>query len=95
MFDSSSPEHEQVAVKWIEWLSKDESHYETASGVRASFVEILLLVAIHFHSNQLEAITDLVCSTLGMKIRLGHLSRMKTLFTQELFTEKVKFINVL
>lgn len=85
----SSPEHEQIATQWIKWLSKEEAHYEAASGVHASFGEILLLIAIHFHSNQTEAITDLVCSVLGMKIRLGSLTRMKTLFTQEIFPEKV------
>lgn len=34
----------------------------------ASFGEMLLLMAIHFHSNQLSAICELVCSTLGMKV---------------------------
>lgn len=38
------------------------------SGVSASFGEMLLLVAMYFHSNQLSAIIDLVCSTLGMKV---------------------------
>lgn len=85
----SSPEHEQIATHWIKWLSKEEAHYEAASGVHASFGEILLLIAIHFHASQVEAIADLVCSVLGMNIRLGSLTRMKTLFTQEIFPEKV------
>jgi len=38
------------------------------SGVRASFGGMLLLIAIHFHSNQMTAISDLVSSTLGMKV---------------------------
>jgi len=38
------------------------------SGVRASFGGMLLLIAIHFHSNQMMAISDLVSSTLGMKV---------------------------
>ncbi|MEE6520023.1 hypothetical protein FKM82_017804 [Ascaphus truei] len=64
--------------------------YSTA-GVSASFGEMLLLVAMYFHSNQLSAIIDLVCSTLGMKIVIkpSSLSRMKTIFTQEIFTEQV------
>ena len=41
------------------------------SGQSGSFGEMLLLVAIHFHSNQTHAIADLVCSTLGMKVGLG------------------------
>lgn len=85
----SSPEHEQIATQWIKWLSKEEAHYEAASGVHASFGEILLLIAIHFHASQVEAIAELVCSVLGMNIRLGSLTRMKTLFTQEIFPEKV------
>lgn len=61
------------------------------SGVSASFGEMLLLMAIHFHSNQLTPIADLVCSTLGMKIpiRPNSLAKMKTIFTQELFTDQV------
>lgn len=86
---NSSPEHEQIATQWIKWLSKEEAHYEAASGVQASFGEILLLIAIHFHASQVEAIADLVCSVLGMNIRLGSLTRMKTLFTQDIFPEKV------
>ena len=78
-----------MATQWIKWLSKEEAHYEAASGVHASFGEILLLIAIHFHASQVEAIADLVCSVLGMNIRLGSLTRMKTLFTQEIFPEKV------
>lgn len=52
---------------------------------------MLLLMAIHFHSGQLGAICDLVCTTLGMKIviRTNSLNRIKVLFTQEIFTEQV------
>ena len=57
----------------------------------ASFGEMLLLMAIHFHSNQIPNICELVCSTLGMKIPLrpNNTSRMKQIFTQEIFTEQV------
>ncbi|XP_031555845.1 integrator complex subunit 2-like isoform X2 [Actinia tenebrosa] len=85
----STPEHEQKAIHLIKWLSKEESHYETASGVHASFGEVLLLISIHFHSNQLESIAELVSSILSMKTKAGPLSRVKSLFTQELFPEKV------
>ena len=34
---------------------------------------MLLLVAMYFHSNQLSAIIDLVCSTLGMKVISSYL----------------------
>lgn len=48
-------------------------------------------MAIHFHSNQFANISELVCSTLGMKIvlRQNNTSRMKIIFTQEIFTEQV------
>lgn len=39
------------------------------SGISASFSEMLLLMAIHFHSNQVQAVLDLICSTLGMKVK--------------------------
>lgn len=63
----------------------------SVSEVSASFGEMLLLMAIHFHSNQFSNITELVCSTLGMKIlmRQNNTSRMKQIFTQEIFTEQV------
>jgi integrator complex subunit 2 len=59
--------------------------------VSASFGEMLLLMAIHFHSNQFSNITELVSSTLGMKIpmRQNNTLRMKQIFTQEIFTEQV------
>ncbi|CAL8102119.1 unnamed protein product [Orchesella dallaii] len=64
---------------------------ENASGVNSSFGEILLLMAIHFHSNQLSAISELVCTTLGMKIaiRVNSMTRIKQIFIQDIFTEQV------
>uniref|UniRef100_H0VJP9 Integrator complex subunit 2 n=2 Tax=Cavia porcellus TaxID=10141 RepID=H0VJP9_CAVPO len=87
----STPEQEQLMVVWLSWMIKEEAYFESTSGVSASFGEMLLLVAMYFHSNQLNAIIDLVCSTLGMKIVIkpSSLSRMKTVFTQEIFTEQV------
>ncbi|KAK7829920.1 hypothetical protein U0070_003375 [Myodes glareolus] len=87
----STPEQEQLMVVWLSWMIKEEAYFESTSGVSASFGEMLLLVAMYFHSNQLSAIIDLVCSTLGMKIVIkpSSLSRMKTIFTQEIFTEQV------
>nr|XP_003227322.3 PREDICTED: integrator complex subunit 2 [Anolis carolinensis] len=87
----STPEQEQLMVMWLSWMIKEEAYFESTSGVSASFGEMLLLVAMYFHSNQLSAIIDLVCSTLGMKIVIkpSSLSRMKTIFTQEIFTEQV------
>uniref|UniRef100_A0A131XRZ2 Putative integrator complex subunit 2 n=3 Tax=Ixodes ricinus TaxID=34613 RepID=A0A131XRZ2_IXORI len=87
----SSQEHEKQATRWIRWLMREESYFGRTSGVNASFGEMLLLIAIHFHGNQLSPIADLVCSTLGMKIpiRPNSLAKMKAVFTQELFTDQV------
>lgn len=87
----SHPEHEKRSIEWVQWLVREEAYFESASGVTASFGEMLLLMAIHFHSNQLSAICELVCSTLGMKvpIRPNNMTRMKHIFTQDIFTEQV------
>ncbi|XP_015518272.1 integrator complex subunit 2 isoform X1 [Neodiprion virginianus] len=82
---------EKRSIEWVQWLVREEVYFESTSGVSASFGEMLLLMAIHFHSNQLSAICELVCATLGMKIpiRPNNLTRMKQIFTQEIFTEQV------
>ena len=87
----STPTLEKKAVEWIKWLVKEEEYFERKSGVSASFGEMLLLMAIHFHSQNFAAIIDLVCQTLGMKIaiRTTNLTRMRTIFTQDIFTEQV------
>ena len=53
-----NPSTFQVAVEWIQWLVQEESHFERATGMTASFGEMLLLMAIHFHSNQMNAIGE-------------------------------------
>ncbi|XP_015906555.1 integrator complex subunit 2 isoform X2 [Parasteatoda tepidariorum] len=87
----TTTDQEKRAIDWIQWLLKEESHFGSTSGVNASFGEMLLLIAIHFHSNQMSSITELVYSTLGMRIpiRSNNLARMKTIFTQEIFTDQV------
>ncbi|XP_071790085.1 integrator complex subunit 2-like [Asterias amurensis] len=82
---------EAVVIQWLNWLVKEGSRFERESGISASFSEMLLLMASHFHSNQVHAIIDLVCSTLGMKIpiRPNSLARVRLLFMQEVFTEQV------
>ena len=84
---------EQRAIQWINWLVDQEATFEQKVACSASFAEMLLLMAIHFHSNQLGAIGDLVFQTLGMKkgeiaIRTNSMSRIKQIFTQEVFTDK-------
>lgn len=87
----SQPALEAKGIEWMQWLIKEEPYFESNSGVSASFGEMLLLMAIHFHSNQVSAICELVCSTLGMKIplRQNNTTRMKQIFTQEIFTEQI------
>ncbi|CAL1297098.1 unnamed protein product [Larinioides sclopetarius] len=87
----TTADQEKRATDWIQWLLKEESHFGSTSGVNASFGEMLLLIAIHFHSNQMSSITELVFSTLGMRIpiRSNNLARMKTIFTQEIFTDQI------
>ncbi len=88
---TSTPELERKAVEWIRWLIQEEAHFERATGLTASFGEMLLLMAIHFHSNQMNAICDLVCQTLGMKIaiRMSSMQKIKQIFTHDIFTEQV------
>jgi integrator complex subunit 2 len=87
----SQPTLESKGIEWVQWLIKEEAYFESASEVSASFGEMLLLMAIHFHSNQLTNICELVCATLGMKIPLrpNQMTRMKQIFTQDIFTEQV------
>lgn len=94
------PDQEQRGFQWVKWLVREESYFEkspaSSSGkcmetARSSFGEMLLLMAIHFHSGQLSAVCDLVCSTLGMRLLLRPAStaRMKVAFTQDIFPEQV------
>ncbi|XP_038222406.1 integrator complex subunit 2 [Zerene cesonia] len=87
----AAPEHEKKAIEWVQWLVKEEAYFESNSGFTASFGEMLLLIAIHFHSGQLAAVGELVCATLGMRVpvRPNGLTRIKQAFTQEIFTEQV------
>nr|CAG4642304.1 EOG090X0154 [Evadne anonyx] len=92
------PDQEQRGFQWIKWLVREVAYFEKSSSTgkdlavaRSSFGEMLLLMAIHFHSGQLSAVNDLVCSTLGMRLLLrpATTARMKQAFTQEIFPEQV------
>lgn len=93
----AQPALEVKTIEWIQYLIKEEAYFESCSEVSASFGEMLLLMAIHFHSNQISNISELVCSTLGMKIplRANTTSKIKQIFTQEIFTEQVVSINLI
>lgn len=82
---------ENKAVEWLTWLIREDAFFCKRSGTSSSLGEMLLLLAIHFHSNQITAISEMVCSTLAMKIpiRPNSTNRIKQLFTQDLFTEQV------
>ncbi|KAH8244096.1 hypothetical protein KR038_003547 [Drosophila bunnanda] len=82
---------ENKAVEWLQWLIREDAFFCKRSGTSTSLGEMLLLLAIHFHSNQIANISEMVCSTLAMKIpiRPNSTNRIKQLFTQDLFTEQV------
>lgn len=75
----------------MQWLIKEEKYFEKKIGNEGSLGELLLLIAIHFHSNQISAIAELICSNLDMKIpiRPNNTTRIKQLFIQELFSEQI------
>lgn len=83
-------ENEAKVVDWIKWLVKEESYFGKVSGMKSSFGEMLLLIAIHFHNNQMSAIGELVSSTIGIKLplRTNDIILIKHIFTQEIFTEQ-------
>lgn len=87
----AQPALEAKGTDWVQWLIRDETYYASTESETSSFGEMLLLMAIHFHSNQLSAIGELVCTTLGMKIpfRPNNTTRMKQIFTQDIFTEQI------
>jgi len=78
-------------VREVAYFEKSPSSGKDLAVARSSFGEMLLLMAIHFHSGQLSAVNDLVCSTLGMRLLLrpATTARMKQAFTQEIFPEQV------
>lgn len=87
----TNSENERKAVAWINWLVNSENHFGKIETSGTSFCEMLLLLAIHFHGNQMNAISELVSTTTGMKlsIRQNNLARIKTIFTQEIFTDQI------
>lgn len=87
----ANSDQEKKAIQWLKKLVKDETYFGNVGQVKSSFEETILLIAIHFHSGQISAISDLVCSILGMKVQVrgSNLGRMKILFTQHVFTEEM------
>ncbi|XP_076453054.1 integrator complex subunit 2-like [Babylonia areolata] len=86
----SGAEEEQLMIAWIRQLLAKENIVDTDESC-SSFSEILFLVALHFHSNQMSAISELVCNTMGMKsmVKTSSLSRVRHIFMNEIFTEQV------
>eukprot|EP00088_Acartia_fossae_P070615 TRINITY_DN951_c0_g1_i4.p1 TRINITY_DN951_c0_g1~~TRINITY_DN951_c0_g1_i4.p1 ORF type:complete len:1177 (+),score=271.60 TRINITY_DN951_c0_g1_i4:42-3572(+) len=87
----STPGLEKQALDWIRTLVHEEKYFQSASACGGSFGEMLLLIAINFHAGQLNAIGDLVSTTMGFKItvRTNNLTRMKQMFTNDIFPESV------
>ncbi|BFZ18552.1 hypothetical protein BsWGS_21591 [Bradybaena similaris] len=86
-----SVDEEQQAVNWLRWLMTSDDNFERYSEKTNSPGEMLFLLALNFHNNQMQAITDLICNTLGMKItvKTSALVKIRQIFTMELFTEQV------
>nr|KAI8738299.1 integrator complex subunit 2 [Biomphalaria glabrata] len=86
-----SLDDEQSTVNWLRWLMHSDAQFDKISGNTDSPGEMLFLLALNFHNNQMTAITDLVCNTLGMKItvKTSALVKIRHIFTMELFTEQV------
>ncbi|PVD31271.1 hypothetical protein C0Q70_06683 [Pomacea canaliculata] len=91
----SGMDEEQKMINWICWLMSTENTNSKEGSSTTLFGEILFLVALHFHSNQVSAILDLVCNTLGMKsiVKASSLTRLRHIFTQLIFTEQVVAAN--
>lgn len=85
----TSEERETKVIDWLKTLVQQSKVHEKETSMDATYGETLLLIAIHFHGHSLEPIVDLVCSTLGIKLRPGSLTKIKILFTQQVFQEKV------
>lgn len=86
----ASPDSEKKAVKWLQAIVRDERYFGQSCNVKSSFGEMLLLMAIHFHSGQVAPISDLVSSAFGYKIQIrnANLTKIKQVFTHDIFTEE-------
>lgn len=87
----STSENEKRIVTWLKGLVKDEKYFGHFSQIKSSFEEMLLLIAIHFHSGQISAISELISSVLGLKVvlRSPSVARAKVIFTQEIFADEM------
>ncbi|XP_062598976.1 integrator complex subunit 2-like [Saccostrea cucullata] len=86
-----SNDQEKVAIDWIKWSLLMEKEFKLEVSSACSFGEMLFLIAIHFHSNNMTAISDLVYLTLGLKnlVKANALARIRQIFIYEIFTEQV------
>ncbi|XP_049448404.1 integrator complex subunit 2 [Epinephelus fuscoguttatus] len=91
----STPEQEQLMVMWLSWMIKEEEYFERgeSSSVLWQMRRQLLLelVAILPRSRIIEyPMTEMWERSPGqIAIKPSSLSKMKTIFTQEIFTEQV------
>lgn len=73
---------EKRVTDWLKWLI---TKYH-----KSSLAELVLLVAIHFHNNQMGQIADLICATLGMNIQIKtSIAKCKSSFVQDVFTDQM------
>ncbi|CAD5115786.1 DgyrCDS4728 [Dimorphilus gyrociliatus] len=82
---------EKLVIDWIKWLTSHQSQFHAVGSGETSYGEILLLTAIHFHSNQMSEVAELANDIIGIKniVKTSTLLRLRMLFTNELFPEQV------
>lgn len=88
----NNQKEERRAAEWLKWLIKESNYSDNrySSHGKCSISELLLLIAIHFQNNQNNAIAELVCATLGMKLTIkASVSKCKSLFVQEVFNDQM------
>lgn len=86
----SSSDSEKKTINWLRRIVHEEKYFGPECSVKSSFGEMLLLMAIHFHSGQVTPISDLISSAFGFKlqVRTTTLTKIKHMFTHDIFPEE-------
>ena len=86
----TSSDSEKKTINWLQTIVREEKYFGQECCVKSSFGEMLLLMAIHFHSGQVTPISDLISSAFGFKlqVRSTTLTKIKHMFTHEIFPEE-------
>ena len=76
--------------EWIRLLVQEVNYLGKVAGMKSSLGEMLLLIQTHFNKYPTSAIEELISTTICIKfpICINDLNRIKSIFTQEIFTEQ-------